>query len=187
MRGYECYVSCFIGDKFVQASSRACWGMLSNPHIYWGVIKPPTSLFNKDIYIGMFSEPETSKYQNFLISIINEITPCEITGVEGKEYIKFRMLNAYDRSLIPLNFIRNLWHEPVSGYATRFFDTLDVSADRYTDPVSRLTWANKEACTNANYPYGHSNVHPKASLRVRTKKELMSKSISSTLNFLTGK
>jgi hypothetical protein len=185
MRGYQCYVGCFVDkSNFVVCPTNACWSMLSDYSDYWGtsVVK---SLRKKDIYIFNFSEPETSKYQNFLISIINEITPCEIVGVNGKEYIKFRMLDTYDRSLILLNFIRNLWSEPIPGYAVSFFDNLDVSADRHKDPLARLTWANREACGNVSYYYGHSNANRKASLKIKTTKDLFDTRRTSTSHFLT--
>ncbi len=124
----------------------------------------------KFIYVSKFYDKETVKYQELLISTINEITPCRFIAIKNKKYIKIKPLGTYDQTLIVLNFIRNLWHDPIKGYAERFFKNLELA--KHEDALERLTWANKEACTGMVYGPGHSNVHRKERLRVKKTQEL---------------
>jgi hypothetical protein len=121
------------------------------------------------VFIDKFNHPKTAKYQSLLISLINTITPCSIVTRDGKKYIKFKLMKTYDQSLVLLNFIRNLWHEPLSGYSVDFFKMLKGA--KYKDPLARLMWANKEAVKMNKrqpiYALGHSNVHPFDRLKIK--------------------
>jgi hypothetical protein len=170
---------------------------------HWGFPVPDPL---EEIYISQFDCPETAKYQDLLIGLINEITPCSFETVNGVKYIKYRLMDAgaaegiflgqYNKNLILLNFIRNLWHEPPSGgglkagYLARFFTALAKSDEKYKDPLQRLTWANKEACEFNKTPYkyspGHSNVHESHTLKIKTTAQLMAFKCNSTGEFLIG-
>lgn len=134
------------------------------------------------IYIKDFERVETLPYLDLLISIINEITPCEIMEANKTKYIKFKLLKTYNQSLVLLNFIRNLWYcpkpyygktEPGFGYTVTFFETLKAS--KKEDPLERLTEANNAACKEikSSSSFGHSNVHPYGSLKVKKTKDLL--------------
>jgi len=137
----------------------------------------------KFIYLSDYNQPETLEYQNLIVSVINEITPCKLVNIDNVWYIKFKLLGTYDQSLILLSFIRNLWYEPKAGYSKKFFESLKVATQE--DPLERLTWANKEACDDAGYGYGHSNVHKKSSLKVKKSKQLLEYKGLCTRTFLT--
>lgn len=207
MRNYGAYFAVRLNDELHHYPDWvACWSALSRD-LYWprgGDVRK--HLLSEDIYIWKFEEEETKKYQDLLVSIINEITPCNfveldikfnqtysknIWGVAGiddsynvkmlelinqnhpKRFIKFRLLDTYDKSLILLNFIRNLWNEPVTGYSVHFFKFLAKCKEK--DPLAKLTWANKEACakTPSTYSYGHSNAHKADTLVIKSKKDLL--------------
>ena len=156
---------CWFGydvNGTVCIQNRACWGGVQ-------------SGYQKDVYISNYDREETAKHQQFLIALINEITPCEIVNRNGNNYIKFRLLQNYNQSLVLLNFIRNLWHDPVAGYQKNFFKFLK-SVKHYKDPLSKMTWANKKAVAASKrkilYGLGHSNVHPADRLLVKKTEEL---------------
>lgn len=139
----------------------------------------------KTIYIDNFTELETIEYQDLIVSIINEITECQFHQRLFKRYIKFRLLETYDQSLVLLNFIRNLWYEPKIGYSKIFFEKLKIA--EHKDPLQRLTWANKEACHETIYPPGHSNYFPRSMLAIKTKEDLFNFKDNRISVFLTGK
>lgn len=156
MRGYECYHN---------GCMRACWSSVMgyNP-----------------VIIGRFRHLSTKKYRKLLVSLINKITPCKIKGAK----IYYTPIEGYDNNLILLSFIRNLWHEPKAGYTKKFFEALKKSDLK--DPLERLTFANKEACEEDNYPAGHCNCHKKSKLKIKSTKDLIGKKLVSTQHFLTG-
>lgn len=186
MRNYQCYVSCYVGDKLIKSQTNACWSMLNHGGFFNADYKSIVPSFAyKEIYISQFDDPATIKYQRRLLTLIDKITPCKIVTIDGTRYIKFKMLQTYNQSLILLNFIRNLWHEPIPGYAEKFFTSINKSKDQYKDPLARLTWANREACDKAFY-MGHCNVHDKKLLKIKTTKELLAViNLQSTKDFLT--
>lgn len=182
MRTFSCYFRYYYGDVLRNNELTVCWAGANTPN-----------LFGKDIYIRKYTEKKTDKYQDLLIDIINEITPCKKKTLgellSKEEYIQFRMLSCFNKSLVLLSFIRNLWHEPIAGYTDKFFKALEKSGEKYKDPLERLTWANKEACTDGSmYSPGHSNVHPKEKLLIRKKEDLLKTTyMSSTTEFLCGR
>jgi hypothetical protein len=156
--------------------------------------------------IANFDCEETRPYQDLLVGIVNEITPCEFYEAEAKglmkklvaavknavvaktRYIKYKLLESYDQNVALLNFVRNLWHEPpgYQGYSVRFFKFLAESHNHYKDPFQRLTWANKEACPSGiRYSPGHSNVHNKGNLKIKTVEDLMNFNGNNTCFFFT--
>lgn len=159
MRTYACKFG-FEKGKSISLIRHACWGGVQN---HWGIE-------HEYVYIDSFTVAKTSKYQRLLITLINKITPCSIVTRKTKKYIKFKLMQTYDQSLVLLNFIRNLWHEPLPGYSKDFFEVLRKSK-KYKDPLARLTWANKEAVRlnkqQIIYAPGHSNVHPVDKLKIR--------------------
>jgi hypothetical protein len=186
MRSYDVSLFMLIDGKLVKSKFDACWAMCSNPTLMGFNTGHTTykSIKGKDIYISRFDFEKTQKYQTLLVSIINEITPCEIVQIGAKSYIKFQMMETYDQSLVLLNFIRNLWHQPKTGYTEKFFESLEKAEQK--DPLERLTWANKEACPKSIlYPPGHSNVFNSFKLKVKKKQELLEYKGISVYDFLT--
>lgn len=127
----------------------SCWGGVMGSMWFWQKEKStkPRSgtdypFKNQLIWIDKWKEPETVDYAPELVSIINEITPCEIQG----DLIQFLLLDTYRKSYLLLNFIRNLWYEPMPKYTAVFFKSLGPSKKKYSDPLARLTWANIEGC-----------------------------------------
>src|SRR5690348_7299945 len=106
MRGYECYFYYYDKqDKFVATQNHACWA---------GVQSVSMKLFKDDtIYIDRFENELTKKYVPLLVRIISKVTPCSIVTINGTKYIKMKVFQNYDKSLILLSFIRNLWYSPV--------------------------------------------------------------------------
>jgi hypothetical protein len=137
------------------------------------------------IYISKFQETETKKYVDNLISVINEIVPCELVELDKVQYIRIKQLDTYDQTLILLNFIRNLWHTPLRFNTKMFFDNLIAS--KVKDPLERLLIANKEACEGVSGHPGHSNAHDPKTLVIKVKTDLFSYKGNSTLLFLTKK
>ena len=171
-------------------------------------------LFDMNIYIDQYDNDYTRKYQNLLVSIINQITPCSFTEIEGKKLIKFKTFAApegtynpvsktvnyeknmmtYRKNLILLNFIRNLWYEPGQDYTQKppypythsFFSTLENNSE-ILDPLQRLTHANQIASQKINSPY-HSFGHSNASKFAIQKKtiQLFNSPMKDTHVFLTS-
>lgn len=156
MTSFNVHLHYYIKDKLEKYYSIACFAGC----------KLHTT---KEIFLSRFRHKETEKYIPKLISIINEITPCKLVEIENVEYISFKMFNNYDRSLILLSFIRNLWwKQPGFDYKV-FFDY--ISNNEYKDPMELLTEANKEACSDLMFN-DHSNCHNKRDLKVKTVKQL---------------
>lgn len=176
MRGFQCtvYFGTSAGD-LIPASHGACWGMLQG------------ETRERIIYIGSFDEPETQKYQPLLLGLVNKITLCKLYEHKiNKRLIQFQMLSTYDQSLVLLNFIRNLWHQPIPHYTSNFFIALEKSEEYYSDPLERMTWANIRAVQAGVMLYGnvgHSNVHK--NLKVKSTKQLLDYKGNSTQAFLT--
>lgn len=193
LRGYECYVSMYFGKVLKQSESTACWSMMSYLGYWtgkWDVYNKPLgdrekAFIGKKIYIEQYKCSETEHYVPLLTATINEITPCQVVKIKKTDYIEYESLATYNQNLILLNFIRNLWHEPVrnKGYSVKFFEALKTATQ--ADPLERLTWANKEACITTTYSPGHSNVHTKASLKIKTSEQLRNYAGQSTADFLT--
>jgi hypothetical protein len=198
MRGFSCTYYYLFKGKYIKEGNEACWAGL-NSHYYCDFKKelmkqdkltnlsyPNLLKYIDTIYISHYKFTETEKYRPLLISIINEITPC----YEEKDRIVFKLLETYDQSLILLNFIRNLWSAPhnVPKYIEVFFTTLKTSK-AYTDPLERLTYANKVACeaNKIEYPPGHSNIHPGSTLVVKNKESLLAYKGCTTQGFLKTK
>lgn len=206
MRGCSCNVYAYYKDKLIKSTATACWSMLAYPQYFHADFaknanysKPVQWPLGRDIYIAEFDEPKTQKYQQTLFSIINEITPCKVVEMpqdhgeilkRDTRFIEFRMLETYDQNLIVLNFIRNLWYNPVpqakENYTIRFFEFLEGAARTNSDPLMKLTWANKSAIELIACPYGspgHSNVH--AGIKLKTTEQLKAYKGVSTREFLT--
>lgn len=132
----------------------------TNTSCFAGIMNIPKENY---IYIKDFECEETQKYIPLIIELINKITPCSIVTINRIKYIKFKLLETYDQSLILLNFLRLLWYDPKevygkSSFSLSFFRYLSKS--RYKDPFKRLTKANKIANEEQSYRYhikGHSN------------------------------
>lgn len=196
MRGCDPLVYAEVTGKFEKAMASACWSMLNYTAFFKPGLNGGYSLFaEKDIWVGRFVEPETAEFVPEVVATINEITPCvleERVGVLSSEpLIRVRLLKTYDQSLILLNFIRNLWHDPsqMAGYGRTFGQKLREARALYSDPLARLTWANREACQKHPYPYGspgHSNCHRPKELKVKTARELLDWNGTSTYTFLTS-
>lgn len=186
-RGYECFF-CFQkkDGTLSQCGNSACWSSIA---VLTGTLScKRNDNFNNNIYIFNYDIPETRKYQELLIGTINQITPCAITKKDGRNFIKYTILETYDQNLILLNFIRNLWHEPHKGYVARFFENLILSGLEQKDPLARLTWANKQACPqHLVYPPGHSNVYMHKTLRVKEAVALIKYKGYNTYSFLTSR
>lgn len=204
MRSCDCIVYAYYKDKLIKSANTPCWSMLVYPHYFHQDLqKEPKWFINKDIYIADFDDPMTQKYQQTLFNIINEITPCEVVEIpqdhgdilrRATRFIKFRTLETYDQNLVVLNFIRNLWYNPLSyyvvqgkeNYTIKFFEFLEGAARTNSDPLVKLTWANKSALEIINCVYGspgHSNVHAK--LKIKTTAQLKAYKGCSTATFLT--
>ena len=186
MNSFNCHISMYIDGKLVKSKDNLCWRIINDEAGFTGKFTGKYGYcLGKYIYISQYDQPETRSYQNLLIGVINEITPCEKIMINKTDYIKIKLLERYDNSLILLNFIRNLWFDPIPGYCNKFFENL--SKTDLFDPMLKLTWANKEACANKKYSPGHSNYHHKNDLIMRSVKDLMEYTGSSTREFLTGK
>jgi len=177
--------SCFNYKRHEEGSLLVCY----NTACWSGV---NTLGLNKiDIFIYDFDEPTTNQYQDLLVRIINEITPCEIVTINNKIYIKFRTLEAYENSLVLLHFIRNLWYEPGThtGYSLKFFRYLEEidKECKKKDPLVKLTEANKKACDKIKWVYSTPGHSPITNVKCsRTMKELLNKPISSAIEFIRG-
>lgn len=186
MRTFACHYYKMEKEKLVKNDNSACWAGLRRYES------------TKEIYIDEFEMPRTKDHIDRLVKIVNEITPCEIITINKKRYIKVKMLETYDQSLVVLNFIRNLWYEPipfaigskeyeakVGLYTDTFFEILKKS--RFKDPLKRLTKANKVACEKAGAKsyYGHSNFNIADKLKIKEKEQLLKYKGESTSGFLT--
>lgn len=198
MRGYEChhYKMTDSKKKTLEKNYRvACWAGIND------IIKEGVEY----IYIAKFKEPETEIYIKHIVGIINKVTPCKLVSIKKTVYIKYKLLKNYDRDLILLNFLRNLWNKnnitydklqnlkPVEikelqlQYTHIFFKTLKSNFKLYKDPVQRLTHANYIACKALNIlgTPTHSNVHKYTILKIKDTKSLLESQFSSTIAFLT--
>lgn len=207
MRTFSChYYKLDEKEKLVKNSNSACWAGLRR----YEVSKKPDGNLNygsgkyvmqedyNTIYIDEFEMPRTKDHIDLMVKIVNEITPCELVTINKKKYIKFKMLKTYDQSLVVLNFVRNLWFEPipfmtgskeynakVGLYTDTFFETLKKS--RFKDPLKKLTRANKVACEKAGAKsyYGHSNFNIASKLNIKETSQLLKYKGESTSGFLT--
>lgn len=164
MRDYKCYIYRKSGNKLELNDNDACWAGVQD---YKG----------GDIYIGEFTDKKTIRHVKELISILNEITPTSLVKENKKRYIKFKLLDNYQKNLVVLNFIRNLWYEPygVIDYTKKFFEYLKESKDKYEDPLQRLTWANKKASVgffSNSIHFDHCNITASNKLKIKTKEQL---------------
>ena len=197
MRGYECHHYKMIDSKkktLEQHYNSACWAGIAS-QIREGV---------EDIYIAKFKEPETEIYIKHIVGIINKVTPCKLVSIKKTVYIKYKLLKDFNKDLILLNFLRNLWNinnipydkliilknvertEIQLQYTSIFFKTLKSNFKMYKDPVQRLTHANFIACKSleiTNSPT-HSNVHKYDLLKIKDTKSLLESKVHSTMNFL---
>lgn len=204
MRSFSCHYYKFEKEKLVKNSNSACWAGLrryestENPDGNYGARKYIIQEDYNTIYIDEFEVPRTKDHIDRLVKIVNEITPCELVTINKKKYIKFKMLETYDQSLVVLNFIRNLWYEPIPYmtsskeyaekeglYTDAFFETLKKS--RFKDPLKKLTKANKVACEKAGAKsyYGHSNFNIASKLNIKETSQLLKYKGESTSGFLT--
>jgi len=176
MRDYRCKFAMLGNEPKMQA----CWGGLQT-----------TVFYAKDskIIIDDYRVTETSKYVNLLVKIINKIQPCELITQGDKTYICYTRIGLYNNDLILLNFIRNLWNEPISGYSVAFFEELSKLETKKLSAMEKLLTANRIACEKAKstYSYGHSNCHKFAELVIKKlPKTFHSQHLSTTHSFLTN-
>lgn len=150
------------------------------------------STFGKNqIYISKYDKfEETKKYIPLLVSTINKITPCKIVKLKSGTYIKYTFIkgeDTYDKNLILLNFIRNLWCSQYTRYSLWFFESLEANKS-IEDPIELLTTANKYACNKHNkkhiiyYDVGHSNCISEES-KIKTLKDFEEYTNNSTCRF----
>lgn len=204
MRGYQCHFWAKVDGQLRASDFTDCWGGVMGSSWFFhkkvqdeykktGVYPSGFSgtdhpFKNQDIWIDKWKEPETEAFAPELVSVINDITPCQITE-DG--LIQIRLLETYRQSLLLLNFIRNLWHEPCDGYTGAFFKSLVEDKGKYPDPLARLTWANKCACKASKFKnacgVGHSNAMTGwNSLTIRLKPHLLAaQDMRTTECFLT--
>jgi len=197
MRGYQChFYHLNVQNKLEKNNNDACWAGINGPlGKGWGFNIKMDKENEKFIFVDRFVEKETQAYIPLLIRILNKVTPTELVEIDGKQYIKTKLLGTYDQSLIILNFLRNLWSCPTvfngtqarfKDYIPTFFETLKT-ARKYKDPLKRLLWANKIACEKAGcVSMGHSNIHSHDKLQIRPMEELIAYNGHSTMEFLTG-
>lgn len=184
MRIYTCFHYYMDKDgNLKQNGNNACWaGIMS----YYGKYSTEEYKAIRDIYIDQYTEEETKDYIELMVKVVNRITPCDIVEIKGRNYIHFRLLETYDQSLVLLNFIRNLWHEPIAGYSKAFFE--DLKKSRFKDALAKITTANKRACkkVGGGRYYGHSNVYAEGILLVKQTSDLLAYQGNSTMRFLTS-
>lgn len=178
MRGFNCYY--YNGTQEKRELDRnyniSCWAGIK---IKYG----STHLVNT-IYIDEFNDDLTKEYQELLISIINEITPCEIIKEKNVELIKIKLLKTYDQCLIILSFIRYLWCNYGKFNNILFFETLKNDTT-YTEPLERLTHANILASASCSGYYGdHSNSVKPSDGKIKNTKQLLEYKGLSTQKFL---
>lgn len=175
MRSYTAYSYAFVDKKFKFVTS-ACWQGLNylNPEV-------------KDIFIHQYKYPQTEKYVPLIVKTVNQITPCNIVSIYSKkedkmqEYIHYKRLGIYNKDLLILNFIRNLWYvlkydiygkldtNVLVPYNVLFFEYLKNS--ELKDPMEKLTEANVKAISNfteqqiLSYKHGHSNFYYNSKIR----------------------
>ncbi len=179
-RRIGCHYYGFVNKVFTKNGNTSCWAGIKNFLVQSGP---------KYIYITNYEESETKKYQKLLVGIINEITSCTFLKRENVVYIKYKLLkNDYNRNLILLNFIRNLWDNPLysagKDYTKTFFEALENSKKK--DPLERLTEANMIACKY--YPMmGSDHSNAAKNVKVKSTKQLLDHKgdLVSTNSFLT--
>lgn len=156
-----------VNDKLVPNTNTSCWAGIRIYNFRQESI---------DIYIEDYEYEETIKYIPLLIKTINKITPCEIVTIDDRSYIKFRLLNTYDKSLLLLNWIRLLWYSPYCSLykkdattSINFFESLKKRRDR--DYFVRLIKANIDCQKDILevYSNGHSNVVINSDIRKKLK------------------
>lgn len=178
---YGCHYYAFINKVFTRNGNGACWAGIQ---VYVVPNQP------KYIYITDYDNEHTRKYQKLLISLINEITPCTFLTRQKVKYIKYELMSGgYNKNLVLLNFIRNLWSNPRYSenidYTKIFFETLEKSNKK--DPLEMLMEANIKACEGLKYAPGHSNVNPVKDMKIKNKKQLLeSKDLPSTVSFFNS-
>lgn len=204
MRSFDCFYYIKHFKELHQITNKACWAGLQHfdkkipsNTLYGKVISNNINLrLKKTIYIDSYTDPLTEKYIEPLLKIINEITLCELEKIGEKVYIKYNLLEKYDQNLILLNFIRNLWHTPggaiFEDYTINFFENIINNPLNYEDPISLLTWANKDSLKKATTDKkrylgspGHSNIHDEKRLLVKNLEDFMEFNYSGTAPFLT--
>lgn len=204
MRSFDCLYYIKHYKKLHQITNKACWAGVKHfdknikPTSLWGRVVNDESInlkLKKSIYIDSYIDPLTEMYIEPLLNIINQITLCKLEEIDKKVYIKYNLLEKYDQNLILLNFIRNLWHTPVgksfTPYTTKFFENIVNNPLNYTDPISLLTWANKDAVEEVTNKVqylgspGHSNVHDHNRLIVKDLPDFLEFNYNGTSTFLT--
>ena len=172
--------NCWFGKTREEITKYVCWARVADFKV------------SEILYIKFKKYKETEKHIEELVSIINEITECKIIKNEEDVIITILVKYTYNKMLILLNCIRNLWYNPDKPglkYIETFFSTLKEKGD---DPMDRLTNANKIACEAAkvNYSPGHCNLHKFTTLKKRTLKDfeeaIDDKSFNWTNKFLTN-
>lgn len=173
---YRCILYAYQGENFNQSYNEACFAGIRD-YINHEI---------KEFYIADFDREETIQFVPSLISIINEITPCQLVEINQTRYIKITLLKTYDQTLALCNFIRNLWYSPEpeypkynekisfnQTYSFEFFKALKRNKSR--EPFKKLTEANKIACTKIKFRNnpGHCNVNKGESLKIKTKTDLL--------------
>lgn len=204
MRSFDCLYYIKHYKKLHQITNKACWAGVKHfdknikPTSLWGRVVNDESInlkLKKSIYIDSYIDPLTEMYIEPLLNIINQITLCKLEEIDKKVYIKYDLLETYDQNLILLNFIRNLWHTPGGNnftlYTTKFFENIVNNPLKHKDPISLLTWANKDAAeelaTKVQYlgSPGHSNMHDYKRLIVKDLPDFLEFDYNGTSTFLT--
>ncbi len=179
MRDFGCYMYYMVDKVLTSTGGTACFASITR------VLKKFNEATDGVLYIKDFEEKETKEYIDLIIEVTNEITPCKLITIDEINYIQIQMLDTYDQSLIVLNFIRNLWNEPIPEYSVKFFKALKAT-DISDDSLVRLTTANKVALKGNKGSHGHSNTAPEESIKIKTKQQLYDYQGYSTYGFLTN-
>lgn len=141
MRSFDCHYYKMRDDGvLIKNTNNACWAGLNGDYRQWGIpdergiVKDYDSaknikfnIDNKDyIFIDEFKEKDQStKNINRIILLINKIVPCSKVRINGKVYIKYKLLENHYSNLLLLNFIRMLWyktHDKVFNHDQFFID-----------------------------------------------------------------
>lgn len=197
MRSYNCFL--YHKTKtggLVKNSNDACYAGLKkwwNPEGNDWNSRPNDWANDPYVYIHKFREPETVQYIPLIIRLVRKITPCKIVKIDGAEYIKIKILDTYDQTLVLFNFVRYLWcaatfigwKDGLDKFTSVFFETLK-KATNMREPLERLLYANKEACRVIDYNgyAGHSNIGPHAELAIKNTQQLFAYRGNTTSGFL---
>jgi hypothetical protein len=162
---YEVYYKNNIIKKYI------CFGFLRD-------YSEDTLILN----LKSFNQILKEEYIIKLCEIINRITPCIYNNLDNT--ISYTFINSehkdrYNRNILLLNFIRNLWYTPifVDYDSIRFFEELNYNDD---DPMIILTRANLISCEKTKISPTHCNVHKDC--KIKTLKDFNDHNFNLKLN-----